>query len=160
MSAHSYLNHKSPSQLKCANYRAYNVAYFEEVLIHYMAESRVAQNYRERFLTTPKALNLVLEMYCKNDYIAHFQNINLEDISISQLLDMFYICVLRDSFKIAINLYLKYLDRRRIDKRIMDAFILSLKKSVEFHEIKMFFILQHFDLLNITQMSDLVDILN
>ena len=67
-----YLKKKSPGQLRCQKYRQYNVAYYEEVLIHYLAESRVAQNYRERFLVSSKEVNLILEMYCKNDYIAHF----------------------------------------------------------------------------------------
>mmetsp|Transcript_31436 Transcript_31436/g.48062 ORF Transcript_31436/g.48062 Transcript_31436/m.48062 type:complete len:130 (+) Transcript_31436:1275-1664(+) len=127
----------------------YNVAYYEEVLIHYLAESRVAQNYRERFLTSNKALNMVLEMYCKNDYIAHFLNINLEDISHKQIKELFRVCIKHDSFKIGIHIYLRYMDSKDIDRPMMDIFILSLKTSNEFHELKMFFIHQHFDLLSI-----------
>jgi len=36
------LEGKSPAQLRCQKYRLYNVAFYEEVLIHYLAESRVA----------------------------------------------------------------------------------------------------------------------
>jgi len=136
-------------KLKCSRYREYNVAYFEEVLIHYMAEPRVAQNYRERFLSSSKELNTVLEMYCRNDFVAHFQNINLEEISHKQIIDMFCVCVRNDAFKIAMNLYLKQMDSTDITRRIMDIFIYSLRRSVEYHEIKMFFIHQHFDTLSI-----------
>lgn len=77
-------------------------------------------------------------------------NINLETISQKQIVELFKTAVLRDSFKIAINLYLKYITKRDIDRNVMDAFIISLRKSVEFHEIKLFFIHEHFDKLNIT----------
>ena len=52
-------------------------------------------------------MNLVLEMYCRNDYIAHFLNINLDDISHHQIIDLFCVCIKHDSFKIAIHLYLR-----------------------------------------------------
>ena len=51
--------------LKCHTYRKYNQAYFEEILIDYAVEQRVAQNYRERFLVSPEDIFLVLEMYSK-----------------------------------------------------------------------------------------------
>ena len=120
----------------------------------------MAQNYRERFLSSSKELNLVLEMYCKNDYIAHFLNINLDEISHKQLIDLFCICVRHDSFKIAIHIYLRYMDSKDVDRKLMDVFIQSLRNTTEFHEIKMFFIHQHFDLLTIMQMNDLVDTFN
>jgi hypothetical protein len=148
----------NPNNLRCAKYRQYNVAYFEEVLIHYQAESRVAQNYRERFLTTPEALNLVLEMYCRNDYLAHFMNINLEEISHKQIVKMFATCIRYDALKIAMNLYLRYLENSDMDSKMMDIVIQSMNKSVEFHEIKLFFLHQHFDVLTIIQMNDVVDV--
>ena len=59
---------KRPDSLKSTNYRRYNESYFEEILIDMNVESRVALNYRERFLVTKEQIMLVLEMYCKNDY--------------------------------------------------------------------------------------------
>jgi len=88
-------------------------------------------------------------MYCRNDYVAHFSNINLEDISHNQIVELFCIALRNDAFKIAFNLYLKFMDSTDINRKIMDIFIYSLRRSVEFHEIKMFFIHQHFDLLSI-----------
>ena len=152
-----FLGGKNPSQLRCQKYRQYNVAYYEEVLIHYMAESRVAQNYRERFLNTSQQLNLVLEMYCRNDYISHFLNINLEDISHKQIVDLFRACIRNNSFKSAIHIYLRYMNSKDVDRRMIDVFISSMKNSTEFHELKIFFINQHFDMLTIMQMNDLVD---
>jgi len=43
---------KRSDSLKSKNYRKYNESYFEEILIDMNVESRVALNYRERFLTT------------------------------------------------------------------------------------------------------------
>jgi len=37
-----YLQDMTTTKLKCSKYRDYNVAYFEEVVIHYTIESRVA----------------------------------------------------------------------------------------------------------------------
>jgi len=39
-------------QVKSNNYRKYNEAFYEEILIDYALEPRVAKNYRERFLIT------------------------------------------------------------------------------------------------------------
>jgi hypothetical protein len=57
---------------KCHNYRYYNQAYFEEIVIDCTNDERVASNYRERFLTKKEEVFLVLEMYCKNDYVGQF----------------------------------------------------------------------------------------
>jgi len=73
--------YKKSISLKSQNYRKYTQAFYEEILIDYAIEPRVAQNYRERFLSTAEEIYLVLEMYCKNDYVSHFLKINFEDIS-------------------------------------------------------------------------------
>jgi len=41
---------KETMELKSQFYRKYTNAYYEEILIDYKIESRVAQNFRERFL--------------------------------------------------------------------------------------------------------------
>ena len=56
---------KQPQTLKSVTYKNYNQAYYEEILIDFQVESRVALNYRERFLTKKEQIILVLEMYCK-----------------------------------------------------------------------------------------------
>jgi len=45
-----------------------------------------------------------------------------------------------------------------IDFKIMDILIYSLKDSTKYHEVKLFFIHQHFDIMTISQMNNLVDI--
>ena len=44
--------YKKSFSLKSQNYRKYTQAFYEEILIDYAIEPRVAQNYRERFLST------------------------------------------------------------------------------------------------------------
>ena len=63
--------------IKSQTYRQYNQAYYEEILIDYAVEARVAQNYREKFLVTAEDVLLVLKMYTKNDYTAYFLHANL-----------------------------------------------------------------------------------
>mgnify|MGYP006999547019 CR=1 FL=1 len=79
--------------LKSFNYRQYNQAFYEEIIIDYHVESRVAQNYRERFLSEPHEIYLVLEMYSKQDYVNHFLSMELDQISKSQLIELFKICL-------------------------------------------------------------------
>jgi len=61
--------------LKASHYRKYNEAFYEEILIDYGVDPRVAKNYRERFLIKDSQIKLVLEMYAKNDYVKNFLNI-------------------------------------------------------------------------------------
>jgi hypothetical protein len=65
---------------KSHNYRTYNQAYYEEILIDCRTEARVALNYRERFLTKKDETLLALDMYCKNDYVAHFLKIDKSEV--------------------------------------------------------------------------------
>ena len=51
---------KASSNLKAQVYRKYNQAYYEEILIDYNVDQRVAQNYRERFLVSSEDIVLVL----------------------------------------------------------------------------------------------------
>mmetsp|Transcript_31434 Transcript_31434/g.48055 ORF Transcript_31434/g.48055 Transcript_31434/m.48055 type:complete len:90 (-) Transcript_31434:2864-3133(-) len=88
-------------------------------------------------------------MYCKNDFISHFLNINLEDISRVQKIKLFQICLRHDSFKIGMLLYLKYLDAKDMDQKVMDIVMTSLRESTNFHELKLFFLHQHFELMSI-----------
>jgi predicted naringenin-chalcone synthase len=71
---------KQDYQFKSHNYRQYNQAYYEEVLIEYVTDARVALNYREKFLTNKAEILLVLEMYCKNDYVGHFLRADVSEI--------------------------------------------------------------------------------
>jgi len=54
--------------MKSSTYRKYNRAYFEEIVINYNIEPRIARNYREKFLVTAEDIYNVFEMYCKEDY--------------------------------------------------------------------------------------------
>jgi hypothetical protein len=65
---------------KSHNYRQYNQAFYEEILIDCGTEARVALNYREKFLTNKQEILLVLEMYCKNDYVGHFLRADVSEI--------------------------------------------------------------------------------
>lgn len=58
--------------IKSHNYRKYNQAYYEEIVIDYNLEARITLNFRERFLVTKEDQMIVMEMYAKNDYVGHF----------------------------------------------------------------------------------------
>ena len=45
-----------PTNSLCHTYRKYDSAYFEEIILTYNVEKRVAQNYRERHLITNQAI--------------------------------------------------------------------------------------------------------
>ncbi len=54
-------------------------------------------------------------------------------------------------------IYTIYLDVvKEMDEKMMDILILSINDSVKYHELKLFFILEHFDVLSIYQMNQLV----
>jgi len=45
-----------------------------------------------------------------------------------------------------------------ITSKIMDLIIVSLRDTVKYHEMKLFYLHEHFDLLTIKQMNWLVDV--
>ena len=96
-------------------------------------------------------------MYCKNDYVGHFLKQDVSDIEHNHFVDLFMICIKEDAMKIGIHIYLRYLKTRDINQKIMDLLILSLRDSTNLHEMKMFFIHEHFDVMSIQQMNKLVD---
>jgi hypothetical protein len=100
---------KKEFTLKSQSIRKYTQAYYEEILIDYNVEARVAQNYRERFLVEKEEIYLVLEMYCKQDYVKHFLKVNFSDILHQEFIELFCICIRYDSFKIATQIYLRFL---------------------------------------------------
>jgi len=136
--------------MKASTYRKYNQAYYEEIVINNNVESRVAQNYRERFLVTAEDIYIVFDMYCKEDYDEQFINTKKDEITHKQFVDLFITCLKNDSFKIAILIYTLYLQPSvDMNERMLDILMQTLKDSIKFHEIKMFFIHEHFDVLSI-----------
>lgn len=74
-------------------------------------------------------------------------------------MDLFIYCLKNDSFKIAILIYTLYLDQViDMDEKMMDIIMLTIKESVYFHEIKLFFIHEHFNVMSVQQLNNLVDI--
>lgn len=145
--------------MKCHSYRKYNQAYFEEMVINYDIEERVAMNYRQRFLVSAEDIFITFEMYCKEDYDKQFIQTTKSVISEKQFVHLFITCLRNDSFKIAMIIYMLYLDRDiEMDQKMLDIVMSTIKQSVRFHEMKLFFIHEHFDILSIKQMDDLVTI--
>jgi len=70
---------------------------------------------------------------------------------------MFILCIRNNSFRVALELYLRNMRASITDPEIMDKIIVSIKSSAKFHEFKLFFILTHFDVLDIRQLNDLID---
>jgi len=141
------------------SYRLYNAAYFEEVLLSEQIDGRVALNYRERFLVEPIAIYQVLQMYSKKDYLEQFLEVDLSGLQQQQFIELFLICWRYDAFKVALHLYLKCLSVSDISKPVIDRFIDGIRDSCRYLEIKLFFVLEHFDSMNILQLNRLVDAL-
>lgn len=153
------LSHQKIPPQKSSTYRKYNQAYYEEIVINNMVEERVAQNYRERFLASKEDIYIVFEMYCKEDYAEQFVQTKKEGITHKQFVDLFILCIRNDSFQIAILIYTLYLSPQTdIDSRIMDILLQSIRESIKFHELKLFFLHTHFEVLSVAQMNTLVDI--
>jgi len=100
----------------------------------------------------------VLEMYCKKDYVNHFLAVNFDGITHKQFIELYCICIRQDSHKISLQIYLRFLSSQDITPRIMDLIIVSIRDSVQLHEIKLFYLHEHFDILNIKQMNWLIDV--
>jgi len=98
-------------------------------------------------------------MYSNKDYIENFLKVDVTSLSKEQLVELFVTCIRHDSFKIALQLYLHYLTTADLTSKIMENFLLAIRDSVCFHEIKLYFILENFDVLTIEQLNHLVDIL-
>lgn len=104
-----------------------------------------------------EGIYLVLMMYCQNDYVNHFLKIDTDNITQEQMVELFCICLKNDSFKIGIQIYLRYISQADITSKILDIIISSFRDSIKFHEVKMFFLMEHLDLLSITQLNQVVD---
>lgn len=101
---------------------------------------------------------LALEMYCKQDYQAHFLKTDKSEITHKQFVELFCICIKSDAYKIGTQIYLRELSSNDITTKIMDLFIYSIRDSCVYLEMKLFYIHEHFDILSILQMNNLIDI--
>lgn len=145
--------------MMCHNYRKYNQAYFEQILINYEVEDRVAANFREKFLVTANDIMTVFEMYCKEDYDQYFLLTDKSMINHSQFIYLFEICIKYDSFKVAMLIYTCHIDPAfDFDSNIMETVLASIKNSTRFHEIKLFLIHQHFECMELEQLHRIVSI--
>lgn len=52
---------------------------------------------------------------------------------------------------------MRFLNNSDMDERMMEIFIYTLRDSAKFHEVKMFFIHEHFDVYTIAQLNLLID---
>jgi hypothetical protein len=98
-------------------------------------------------------------MYCKEDFDKEFKQTRKDDITHNQFIELFIICLKSDSFNIAILIYTVYLNPvEDMDEKMLDILMSTIKDSVKFHEMKLFFLHEHFNTLSIGQMNYLVDI--
>lgn len=65
------------------------------------------------------------------------------------MVELFKITLRNDSYKIGIQIYLRYISPADITDKIIDIFINSFRESIRFHEIKMFFLMEHIEMLSI-----------
>ena len=98
-------------------------------------------------------------MYCKEDFDSEFKVTKKDDITHAQFVELFVICLKSDSFNIAILIYTIYLNPLEdMDMKMLDVLMSTIKDSVKFHEVKLFYLHEHFNILSIGQMNYLVDI--
>lgn len=97
-------------------------------------------------------------MYSKKDFMDYFLDVNVDALTHRQLVDLFQTCIKHDSFKLAFQIYCRYIKPTDITQEIINKIMNSLKDSVKFHEIKMFFIHEHFDVMDVEQLNQLVEI--
>ena len=69
-------------------------------------------------------------MYAKNDYVNYFLRLDLEKVSHKQFVSLFEIAIKSDSFKVALQIYMRYLNNNDMDARMMDLLIHTLKDSL------------------------------
>lgn len=99
---------------------------------------------------TAEDICITFDMYCKEDYDQQFIQTNKSEITKKQFVELFITCLKNDSFKIAFLIYTLYLEiDNDIDNKMVDIIMNTVKDSVKYHEIKLFFIHQHFDILSI-----------
>ena len=104
-------------------------------------------------------IRIVFEMYCKEDYDEAFIKTRKDEITHEQFVELFIICVKSDSFKIGMLIYTMYMNTSvDMDEKMLDIVMDTIKGSVLYHEIKLFLIHEHFDILSIEQLNNLVDI--
>ena len=97
-------------------------------------------------------------MYCKEDYHEQFISTKKQDITPAQFKELFIICIRNDSIRVAMILYTLYLNREvDMDQKMMDIVMLSIRDSQYFHEFKLFFLHQHFEILSIQQLDRMID---
>ena len=136
--------------IKAHQYRKYDQSYYEEIVIDYALEGRITLNFRDRFLVTKAEQMIVMEMYSKNDYVSHFIKIlDATMITHEQFVELFCISLKNDAFKVAMQIYLRFLTAQDINEKIIDILVQSVHDSRKFHEIKLFFLLEHFDSMSI-----------
>ena len=97
-------------------------------------------------------------MYSKKDYMNYFLKMkDIESLNYQQIMDLFLTCIRHDSFKLGLQLYCRFLKGPDITPEVMHRLTQSIKDSPKYLEIKLFFIHEHFSLLDVEAMNLLID---
>lgn len=68
-----------------------------------------------------------MKMYAKNDYVNHFIKIlDATMITLPQFLELFCHALKNDAYKVAMQIYLRFLTASDIDEKIIDILIESV----------------------------------
>ena len=92
------------------SYKTYTHAYFEEVIIVYAIEDRVAKEFRKRVRRREADTMAIVEMYCKEDFEKQFQAIDKSNITYHEYECLFKICLKHDAWKIGSFILMEHLD--------------------------------------------------
>lgn len=98
-------------------------------------------------------------MYCKEDYVGPFTQTKKDEITHDQFIELFIHCIKNDSFNIGLLIYVLYINPAvDINEKLMEILMTAIKESPLYHEAKLFILHEHFDVLTIQQMNNLIDI--
>ncbi len=132
--------HRGEQQESRFNYKHYNRAYYQQIIIKNEVDERTTFLFKQRFLKNEKDIDEVLAMFCQIDNLeqfARFSNINLTP---SRIQELFLMCLNKNSFLIAF--YLEQHFQITFDKNTIRTLNQSLKDqdSQWYVEMKLYFI--------------------
>ena len=86
------------------NYKHYNRAYYQQIIIKNEVDERTAYLFNHQFLKQDKDIDEVLAMFCQIDNLEQFANFSKIHLSEDRIKELFLICLLKNSFLIAFHL--------------------------------------------------------
>ena len=99
-------------------------------------------------------------MYSKKDYMDYFLEMkDIQSLTHKQIIHLFQTCIKYDAFKLGLQLYCRFMKSWDMTPDMLYRLTISIRDSCKFLEIKLFFIHQHFEILDVKAMNFLIEVL-